>query len=197
MIAPTPRRRFRRLRRWVLLLGLLYVAVVVVFMFLEDWFVFRGNTEAQSWHKAADPRTVEVEFRAADGTKLHARWLPPTKPDAGAFLYAHGNGGNVSHYGKRGAGFAYATGAGVLLFDYPGYGRCDGKPTEKGCYAAGDAAYAWLTGEGKVPPNRVILLGESLGSGVAVDLATRHDHRALVLMCTFTSLPAAAKSLFP
>ena len=81
--------------------------------------------------------------------------------------------------------------------DLPGYGRSAGTPTEAGCYAAGDAAYAWVTTEGKVPPGRVVLLGESLGSGVAVDLATRHDHRALVLMCPFTSLPAAAKSHYP
>ena len=131
------------------------------------------------------------------GTRLHARWLPPTKSEAGAFLFAHGNGGNLSHSGKRAAELTAATGAGVLLFDYPGYGQCDGTPSEAGCYAAGDAAYAWLTGEGKIPANRVIIMGESLGGGVAVDLATRHDHRALVLMCPFTTLPAAAKALFP
>ena len=77
------------------------------------------------------------------------------------------------------------------------YGKSAGAPTEAGCYAAGDAAYAWLTDTAKVPANRVILMGELLGSGVAVDLATRHDHRALVLMCPFTSLPAAAKTRFP
>jgi fermentation-respiration switch protein FrsA (DUF1100 family) len=85
----------------------------------------------------------------------------------------------------------------VLLFDYPGYGKNTGKPTEESCYASGEAAYKWLTDQQKVPPNRVILCGESLGGGTAVELATRHEHRALVLVFTFTSLPAAAKYHFP
>ena len=80
--------------------------------------------------------------------------------------------------------------AGVLLFDYPGYGRCEGRPTEAGCYASAEAAYRWLTDEAKIPADRIILFGESLGGGPAVELATRHDHRALVLVFTFTTLPA-------
>ncbi|MCI0705757.1 MAG: alpha/beta hydrolase, partial [Planctomycetia bacterium] len=86
---------------------------------------------------------------------------------------------------------------GVLLFDYPGYGKNAGKPTEASCYAAGEGAYKWLTDEAKIAPNRIILCGESLGGGTAVELATKHDHRALVLIYTFTSLPAAAKYHFP
>ncbi len=83
------------------------------------------------------------------------------------------------------------------MFDYPGYGKSGGKPTEAGCYAAGEASYKWLTDTAKIPANRIVLMGESLGSGPAVELATRHDHRALVLVFTFTTLPAAAKYHYP
>ena len=69
-------------------------------------------------------------------------------------------------------------GRSVLAYDYPGYGKSDGRPTEAGCYPAGEAAYRWLTDERKVPADRVVLLGESLGGGVAVELAIRHDHEA-------------------
>ena len=87
--------------------------------------------------------------------------------------------------------------ASVLVFDYRGYGKSGGKPTETGCYDAGEAAYRWLTDTAKIPANRIVLLGESLGSGTAVELATRHDHRALVLVFPFSTLPAAAKFHYP
>ena len=192
--SPPPRRPRWFVRRWVLFLTLLYAAVIVVFMWIENSLVFRPMP-GSSWQKPIDPRTEDVELVSADGTKLHAWWVPPTNPAAGALLYAHGNGGNLSYTGKTVAGLSKATGAGVLAFEYPGYGKSEGKVSERGCYAAGDAAYAWLTE--KFPANRVVIVGESLGGGVAVDLAARHDHRALVLLCTFTTLPAAAKALFP
>ncbi|HEX4611957.1 MAG TPA: alpha/beta hydrolase, partial [Urbifossiella sp.] len=190
-----------RARRFVLrripVYGGLYIGIVAVFLAAETRLVFPASTVAEAWLKPFDDRMQDVTLTSADGTKLHAWWLPPARPDAGAFLISHGNGGNLSFRGDMGYDLNRLTGAGVMLYDYPGYGKSEGAPTEAGCYAAGDAAYAWLTGEGKTPAGRVVLLGESLGGGVAVDLASRHGHRALVLMCTFTSLPAAAKSRFP
>lgn len=193
--APSFERRARRfvLRRAPYYLGF-YVVMVAFFMLMENWLVFRPVRDLRP---VPDARFQDIYLTAADGTKLHAWWLPPTRPEAGAFLFAHGNGGNLSH--RSGVAFSLnkLTDAGVLVFDYPGYGRSDGTPTESGCYAAGDAAYDWLNAGAKIPKNRIVIIGESLGSGVAVDLATRHEHRALVLMCPFTTLPAAAKSRFP
>ncbi|QDU20671.1 alpha/beta hydrolase [Urbifossiella limnaea] len=191
------RRAARFLLKRILVYAGIYVAVVAVFLFLESKLVFHPHTAAEAWLQPADRRTRDVEFSSADGTKLHAWWLPPTRPEAGAFLASHGNGGNLSYRGDLALYLNNATDAGVLMYDYPGYGKSDGSPTEAGCYAACDAAYAWLTTEGKIPPRHVILLGESIGTGVAVESATRHEHRALVLMCPFTTLPAAAKSHYP
>jgi fermentation-respiration switch protein FrsA (DUF1100 family) len=195
---PPPRPPFRRrarrfVLRWLVLLGFVYVGVVLVFLALERSLVFRPDTAAESWSKPEHPDTRDVWLASADGTKLHGWWLPPADLAAGAVLVAHGNGGNITHRGRMAADLNRVLGAGVLLFDYPGYGKSEGRPTEKGCYAAGEAAYRWLTDEAKVPANRVVLLGESLGGGTAVELGTRHDHRALVLVFTFTSLPAVAK----
>ena len=188
---------FRRVRRWAVLLGFVYIGVVLVFLSLETSLVFRPSTAAEAWEKPEHPSTQDVWLTSADGTKLHGWWLPPADPAAGAVLVAHGNGGNITHRGRMAADLNRVLGAGVLLFDYPGYGKSEGRPTEQGCYAAGEAAYRWLTDEAKVPANRVVLLGESLGGGTAVELATRHDHRALVLVFTFTSLPAVAKVHYP
>ncbi len=202
MTDPSPTPSFaRRARRFVLrrvpYYLAFYVVMVVFFVLIENWLVFRGNTAAEAWMPPLDRQTQDVNLVSADGTKLHAWWLPPTRPESGAILFAHGNGGNLSFCGDLASELTRTTGAGVFLFDYPGYGRCDGTPSEGGCYAAGDTAYRWLTDEAKIPGKSVVLFGQSLGSGVAVDLATRHEHRALVLMCPFTTLPAAAKSRFP
>jgi fermentation-respiration switch protein FrsA (DUF1100 family) len=168
-----------------------------VFWFLERGLVFHPASAAESWSPPVAPGTQDVNVTIGEGCPIHMWWLPPADPAAGAFLVAHGNGGNLSHRGQLAADLHRTTGAGVLLFDYPGYGRCGGEPTEAGCYAAAEAAYRWLTEGARVSSNRIILFGESLGGGPAVELAKHHDHRALVLLFTFTSLPAAAKYHYP
>jgi fermentation-respiration switch protein FrsA (DUF1100 family) len=183
--------------RWATLIGILYAGVVLVFWLLERSLVFHPSLATEAWQAPVAPSTQDVELAIDDGCPIHMWWLPPADPGGGAFLVAHGNGGNLSHRGQLAADLNRWTRAGVLLFDYPGYGRCGGSPTEKGCYEAGEGAYRWLLEQAKVPANRIVFFGESLGGGVAVELATRHDHRALVLLYTFTSLPAAAKYHYP
>jgi fermentation-respiration switch protein FrsA (DUF1100 family) len=185
------------MRRWALRLLVTYLGIIVVFWFLERRLVFRPSSAAEEWLKPDDARSQDVWFDATDGTKISGRWIPPETSQHGAVLVTNGNGGNLTHRGRLAADLRTALGTGVLLFDYPGYGKSAGSPTEEGCYAAGEAAYKWLTDEQKIAPNRIVLCGESLGGGTAVELATRHEHRALVLIYTFTSLPAAAKHHFP
>lgn len=187
----------QRLARWAMLLFVTYLGIIVVFWFLERRLVFRPSSADEAWLAPEDARSQDVSFTSSDGTAIHGRWIPPETPQHGAVLVTNGNGGNLTHRGRLAAELRKTLGAGVLLFDYPGYGKTSGKPTEESCYAAGDAAYKWLTDEQKIAPGRVILCGESLGGGPAVELATKHEHRALVLIYTFTSLPDAAKYHFP
>ncbi len=116
-----------------------------MFFLLERSLVFHPSSPADAWLEPVDPKTQDVYFTDANGTKLHGWWSPPDDPAAGAILIAYGNGGNVTHRGLFAADLRRTLGTGVLLFDYPGYGKSEGKPTEAGCYAAGDAAYHWLT----------------------------------------------------
>ena len=145
--------------------------------------------------KAAAPLPApleDVEMRTVAGVKIHARWCP--RADAqGVLLYCHGNAGNLEHHASLMRVFYDSLDRSVLVFDYPGYGRSEGKPSEAGCYAAADAAYDWLVRVQKIPPERVVICGESLGGGVAVDLASKRPHEALVLIRTFTSVPDVAK----
>lgn len=187
----------RRVLRWLALLAITYLGTIAVLWFFERRLVFRPTSAAESWMPPVDGRSQDVSFLSSDGNTIHARWIPPETPQHGAILIAHGNGGNLTHRGPLAAELRKTLGAGTLLFDYPGYGKNAGVPTEEGCYASAEAAFKWLTDEQKIPPARIILCGESLGGGPAVELATKHDHRALVLVFTFTSLPAAAKYHFP
>ena len=108
-----------------------------------------------------------------------------------------GNAGNLSGRGASIVKIAELLGTSVLIFDYPGYGKSEGKPNEAGCYDAAEAAIRWLKNEKQIPTERVIFYGESLGGGVATEMASRHPCRALILVKTFTSLPATAKRHYP
>jgi fermentation-respiration switch protein FrsA (DUF1100 family) len=176
------------------LFAVVYLGVLLVLSMLENSLVYHP---AGSGDWVPPPTGVrDVELASADGTRIHGWWLP-REGAAGAVLYLHGNAGNLSHRGGAMAEARAALGESVLIIDYPGYGRSDGSPSEAGCYAAADAAYDWLTKEQKIPPGNVIIYGASLGGGVAVDLASRRDHRALVLVKTFTSMPDVAQGLYP
>ncbi|MFM8270726.1 MAG: alpha/beta hydrolase [Gemmata sp.] len=187
----------RRAPRWAVFFALTYLGIVVVLWLLERKLVFVPSSPAQAWLEPEDARSQDVTFLSSDGNTISARWVPPESPRHGALLLAHGNAGNLTHRGKLAAEWRQSLGTGVLLYDYPGYGKSSGKPSEGACCAANEAAYQWLVREARIAPERLIIGGESLGGGPAVDLATKRDHRALVLIYTFTSLPAAAKHRFP
>ena len=184
----------RRLLRWGLWAVLGYLGVLSLFLFLENFLLFHPHRAEDAWVAPPSPKVQDIELHAADGTRLHAWWYP-REGSQGALLYCHGNAGNLSYRGGAVAAFVQALDVSVLIFDYPGFGRSDGKPSEQGCYAAGDAAYDWLSE--RVPPANIILYGKSLGGGVATELARRRPHRALVLAKTFTSVPNLAQEMYP
>src|SRR5262245_6999624 len=182
-----PRSLRRRLARWVLLLGAVYLVVLLILVLAENWLVYMPRTAAESWSEPRDLTVEDVHLVAADGNRIHGWWVP-CKGSDGAILFCHGQMGNLSHRGgllKRLRRLHQA----ILIFDYPGFGKSEGRPTEAGCYSAADAAYDWLVEERKVPPSKIVIMGKSLGGGIAVDLASRRQYGALVLVMTFTSTP--------
>jgi fermentation-respiration switch protein FrsA (DUF1100 family) len=184
----------------VVFFAYVYLGVLIVLLFLENWFLFHPVKYAEDWMAPpAGAKVEDVYLTSADGTALHAWWLAPDgwTPAQGAVLYCHGNGGNLSYWGEGMRSWRDQLGCGVLIFDYPGYGRSAGKPSEAGCYASGAAAYDWLVEVRKVRGANIILVGESLGGGIATELATRRPFRALVLTKAFTSVPDMAQKTFP
>lgn len=193
-----PRLR-KRLQRLACIAGLAYVGVIVLLSALENRFVYHPLSQAESWVAPPNERVKDIWLALPSNVTIHGWWCPTPgwRPADGAVLCCHGNGGNLSHRADVVAQFQRFSNQAVLVFDYPGYGRSSGRPSEAGCYAAADRAYDWLTNDCGVAPERLILFGESLGGGVAVDLATRRPHRALVLAKSFTSIADMAQNLYP
>jgi uncharacterized protein len=132
----------------------------------------------------------EVELRTADGLSLLA-WYRPPDEGRPVVAYFHGNGGHIGYRRERLRAFA-VNGYGVLMLDYRGYGGNPGAPTENGLYADGAAAVDFLGREG-ISPNRLVLYGESLGSGIAVTLAAQRAVAGLILEAPFTSVAEVAQ----
>lgn len=199
--SPLWRRSWRwRAGRLLALFLYLYLGIVLVFLLLEDRFLFHPVRAEDGWLPPPTGLSVQdVELSSSAGDRLHAWWSAPPgwAPANGALLYCHGNAGNLSHRGPGVQRLRELLHVGVLIFDYPGYGRSTGKPSEPGCYAAAEAALTWLTDVRKVPGERILFYGRSLGCAVALEMAVRHEHRALVLMSPFTSLRDMAAQMLP
>jgi fermentation-respiration switch protein FrsA (DUF1100 family) len=166
---------------------------------LVRYFLFRPVSYTQDWQPPPPDLHIEDVHLSAVGIPIHAWWAPPLgwEPAQGALVYCHGNAGNLSHRGEGLRRWHQQLGVAPLIFDYPGYGRSGGRPSEAGCYAAADAAYDWLVETAHVPSEKILLYGGSLGGGVAIDVASRRPHRALVLVSTFTSLADMARKRLP
>lgn len=137
----------------------------------------------------------DVHFPAADGARLHGWYC--THPGARAVvLWCHGNAGNLSHRATSIRRWQRELGVDVFVFDYRGFGRSEGFPTEEGLYNDVRGAYDWLRGSRGTPSERIILLGRSLGGAVAAQLALEREHRSLILQSTFTSVPDMARHIF-
>lgn len=134
-------------------------------------------------------------FRTDDGVGLHGWWIPHPRA-AGTILFCHGNTGSIAH--RIGViSYLHRLRMNVFAFDYRGYGRSAGQPTEKGLYKDVRAAYRHLVEELGEPAERVILFGQSLGGAVAVDAALDCPAAGLVVQSSFTDSRSMARVYYP
>ncbi|WP_419164448.1 alpha/beta hydrolase [Candidatus Palauibacter sp.] len=185
----------------LLLAVVAFVGLLALVRLLLRWLVpfFVFYPEALEPHESHPrywgfPEAAEVRISTDGGPRLHAWWFPAVanEPSRGAAIYLHGNAG---HLGDRGAVAAALSNLGldVLLPDYRGYGASEGKPSEEGLYEDARAAYGWLVDGQGIDPGRVILMGNSLGSAVAAELAIDRPVAGVVLLGPFTDIPAIAR----
>ena len=173
----------KRLARAALAVALALVAVVLLTMWWQTSLIFPAPPRAR---EPAYPenlvKTPEATFLYFEGKRV--------------VVWFHGNGEDLADAVPM-VSLLRTLGVGVLAVEYPGYGVAGGTPSEQGAYAAAESALSWLRTERGVDDARVVLLGQSLGSGVATEMARRGHGARLVLISPFTSVAGMARRLFP
>ena len=204
-----PRSSEPRSRRWLLVVPLViaiggYLAAVAYMKVSERSFVYHpelyGGREMVA--PAADLRVEATRVRSIDSLEL-VTWLIPPADSATALgfwvLVHHGNAGNVSlPLRQEWSRALIAQGVGVVSFDYRGYGASDDGPMdEEALYRDARSVYDWMVGVKGIDPQRIIIYGHSLGSGVATHLAANVEAAGLILEGSFTSVPDVGASVYP
>lgn len=184
----------RRILNLIFSVLFVYAMLVLFLFFNQRSFIYHPDRNRMSMIEAGVPE-MEVMAVLPDGMEqsIDGWYRPPADPSKPVILFFHGNAGGIDIRTPRVIPLM-KEGYGVLLAEYRGYGGNSGKPTEKGFYADADAYYDWLIKQG-VPEDKIVVYGESLGSGVATYLAAKHHNiRGLVLEAPFTSMTDIAQA---
>ncbi|MCE5195143.1 MAG: alpha/beta hydrolase [Nitrospiraceae bacterium] len=149
---------------------------------------------------AKNPKNIGLKFEnltieTSDKVNISA-WYIPAKNERGVVLFCHGNAGNISHRTDSILIF-HDLRMSVLIFDYRGYGKSGGRPTEKGTYLDAEAAWDYLVKTKRISPKKILIFGRSLGSAVAAELASKHKAGALIIESGFKSIPELGQRLYP
>jgi len=159
---------------------------------LDQLLVYHPSPwEDRDWARLSGLPLEEVWFQTQDGLRLFGWYVPATGLPA-VLLWCHGNAGNIIHRLENLAAL-HRMGLSVFLFDYRGYGRSEGMPSEPGLYQDARAAYEVLAKAKQVPPERIVLFGRSLGAAVAGTLAGQQPAAGLILESAFPSVEALAR----
>jgi uncharacterized protein len=137
-----------------------------------------------------------LQLTTSDGVPLDALSLTPETPSAYWILFCPPSGRTIHGRVRRQLESLRSAGYNVLAFDYRGFGRNPGTPTEAGVYEDALTAYRHLTQHLGVAPPRIILAGRSLGSAVAIELATRVPSGGLLVLSAIDSVPATASRFY-
>ncbi len=181
---------------WILLLAAGGYLIILLLMYLfQAAFIFFPTKNLTATPQDRGLEYEEVYLYTEDGYRLHG-WYIPAEDARGTVLFFHGNAGNISGRLESIAIFNELS-LNTFIFDYRGYGRSEGKPTEEGTYKDAIAAWRYLTDVQDKNPRDIILFGRSLGGGVAAWLASEVDAGGVILESTFTSTVDLAREIYP
>ena len=186
--------------QWLQMIGVAAAAALIfwtiVLMSFENRFIYFPDKYPKGAYDQASsiPNLRDCWVTAEDGVKLHG-WFAPAESSKATLVISHGNAGNISHRYLLMRSLVRHK-FNVLMYDYRGYGRSEGTPTEEGVYEDGRAFFDYALTLPEVNPQRVILWGTSLGGAVAVDVATQRPAAGLILESTFTSAKDVASILY-
>ncbi len=189
-------------RRWLRRTGLIvaaalilgYLAICAYMYAVQRSMLFIPDVRDVAGDVDRLPGAEAITLVTSDGETIKAWWKAPHEPGLPVYLYLHGNGANLS---RRAGRFQRMTddGSGLLAVSWRGYGGSSGHPSEVGLRRDAEAAYDWLAG--RVEPRRLVLFGESLGTGVAIGLAASRKAALLVLDSPYASIVDLGRLRFP
>lgn len=159
---------------------------------LDQFFVYHPDPWKElDWRARSGLPLEDVWFQSGDGMKLFG-WYVEHNATSPVILWCHGNAGNiVNRLGNLRE--LYRRGLSAFLFDYRGYGRSLGTPSEEGLYQDAMGAYDYLTRVRMIRPERIVLFGRSLGAAVAAEVAAQKPAAGLILESSFPSIEAVAR----
>ncbi len=178
----------------LLVLGLVTGAVVFQFKAFEKRSTFFPDKQVEYYPGDIGLEYKEVYFQASDKVTINA-WFVKCPGAYHTILFCHGNAGNISHRLDK-LKFFHSLGCNILIFDYRGYGKSRGVPSEAGFYRDVYAAYQYLLSQG-LEPKQIIGYGESIGGAVIIDLAGGNDLGGMIIDSTFSSARDMAGVIFP
>jgi pimeloyl-ACP methyl ester carboxylesterase len=181
-----------KIAAWVFVIYLGYCGLLFV---LQRSVLFPRNQIPFSPDLADTLPGLEKLWIDTEYGKIEAWFLPPVNSrdelPAPAVIFGHGNAELIDHWPEAFKNFS-RMGIGLLLVEYPGYGRSSGTPSEQNIRHAFVAAYDALVSRKGIDPSRIVLFGRSLGGGAVCTLALERPSAALILMSTFTSVQSMA-----
>lgn len=190
---------YRKIKRmlWIFFIGLVsgYLIFVAFVYVRQDSMLYFPIREIEQTPKDIGLNFEEIILMTKDGISISS-WYIPAENERGVVLFCHGNAGNISHR-LDSIRIFHELRLGVLIFDYRGYGKSGGSPTEKGTYADAEAAWDYLVNVMRVNPEKIIIFGRSLGSAVAAETALRRKAGVLIIESGFTSVPDLGSKFYP
>ena len=181
---------------YIILLIVIFIASSIVFYTkIENFYVFFPQSSFNITPGDLHLNYKEVSFYSQDKEKLHG-WFFPTNMGEPVIVISHGNACNISHMLEY-ASLLIEKNLQVFLFDYRGYGKSAGTPSEKGIYMDAQAAYDYLINEEKILPDNIVLFGQSIGAATAIDVAIKNHVRSIIIDGAFTSTKEMSKKIFP
>ncbi len=176
-------------------LGAVYLSIMLVMFIFQKHLVFHPSKNIHSTPGDLGLTYEDVEIETEDGVKLHG-WFIPVDGEERTIILFHGNAGNISNRIYL-LNSLQELKANILIIDYRGYGQSEGSPDEEGLYADGRAAWNYVTENRQVDSKKIILFGRSLGSAIAIKLATERTAGALILDAPFTSGANLGADIYP
>lgn len=190
---------YRKTKRmlWIFFIGLVsgYLILVAFVYVRQDSMLYFPIREIDQTPKNIGLNFEEIILMTKDGISISS-WYIPAENERGVVLFCHGNAGNISHR-LDSIRIFHGLKLGVFIFDYRGYGKSGGSPTEKGTYTDAEAAWDYLVNIMQVNPGKIIIFGRSLGSAVAAETALRHKAGVLIIESGFTSVPDLGSKFYP